>query len=45
MQLSVAILPPLGRDQASTRKDLAEVLIGVSSSSAPPLVRISSEAP
>jgi hypothetical protein len=45
MQLSVAILPPLGRDQASTRKDLAEVLIGVSSSSAPPLVRISTEAP
>jgi hypothetical protein len=45
MQLSVSILPPLGRDEASTKKDLAEVLIGVSSSSAPPLVRISKEAP
>lgn len=45
LQLFVAILPPLGSEETSTKQNLAEVLIGVSSSLAPPLVRIAPPAP
>jgi hypothetical protein len=43
--LSVTILRPLGIDAGSTQQDLAEVLIGIPSSSAPPLVHVSAPSP